>query len=1091
MGRALDLSRRAWRWLSVAEARPPAPRPVYRAPRMMFDGQDYRPIDQVIREMWSGQGRATQDEALAVPGVLRARNLICGIATWPVVDLDKQNRRHDNPLLQQFDPNVPNVVFRSQVYQDLLFEGVSWCRVLETDRDGFPVHMEHLDYNRVTIQPIRAADGQSPLPGDYVPRESGRLAQIFVDGVPADHGTIKRFDSPNPGVLKAAGATIKLAATYRKTATEYAADPRMDGYLYPKDGADPVDDGDVPEMLDEWEAARRSHTTGYIPAALGYEKVENLAPADLQLIQLQEQATREVALALGLEPADLGVSTSTETYSNRVDKRIDRINDLLGPYVQAFDERMSMGDITRRGHRVYSDPNAYLRANPGERMAYAQAMVTLGAWDQNDVSDAENVPRKPPAATPRAAAGNVVPIRTAAPRGESRMAAGGASLPSGTFADDAGVHTEVAFLAAASPANVARRQISGMALPYGPQHIARKNGRKYRFQQGSIVWPSGRHVPLLIDHVQSASVGHFLAIDDGPDGTHIVARVAPGPAGDQALTWASEEFSVRTGLSVGVDFDENDCVPDPENPGVWLVPVGAAIGKEISLVAVPAYQDARVTAVALSYGGDTMHCPRCGHQHAPNVACNQAPTTGPAQQQPPAPQQFHAQPQQQQQLAGDAPAADPPPAPPAPPGTYTADQMIGVIMQMAAQQGVPMAPPAAQPAAERPAYVDPAAGAPGPRGPIQHATNGPRLAAPVQVFEAAPYRFDAEGNLGPGPDYDLSRDLVLAGRDRNGEAYQRVLGFMREMTVGNRYGMRRHAFADVDRADLAGLNPTRNRPDMYVPQRDYRYPLTEATRRGTLQDITAFTLPKFSSSTGLVSTHTEGTEPTAGTFVVTTQTITPTAKSGAIDMTREAWDQGGTPQATAIIWQQFVREWNEELESGVATFLNTLTAATDITLTAGSVDKALAKAWRAAIARLQFARGGAGRFDMMAAEQELYVAFANAETDDGDPIFPMINPMNRDGRAARRYTTIDAAGVEVAPSWALASTAGEPNNSWLFDSEVVHAWDTGPQRLEFPGIDASGNYAPIAYVRIGVWGYQALANTDISGVRQVIYDTVA
>ena len=274
-----------------------------------------------------------------------------------------------------------------------------------------------------------------------------------------------------------------------------------------------------------------------------------------------------------------------------------------------------------------------------------------------------------------------------------------------------------------------------------------------------------------------------------------------------------------------------------------------------------------------------------------------------------------------------------------------------------------------------------------------------------------------------------------------------------------------------------------------MPQRDYSYPLVEATRRGTLRDITAFTLPKFNTSSGLVSAHTEGTEPTAGTFTVTTQTITPTAKSGAIDMTREAWDQGGTPQASALIWQQFTREWNEELEAGVGTFLNTLTAATDISLGVAVVDKALAKAWRGAIARLQFARGGASRFDMMATEQELYVALANAETDDGDPIFPMINPQNRDGRSGSRYVYIDAAGVTAVPSWGLASTPAALNNSWLFDSTVVHSWDTGPQRLEFPGIDASGNYAPVAYVRMAVWGYQALANTDITGVRQVTYDT--
>lgn len=1064
MGRSWDLARRAWDWLSVAEAAPP-PRPAARRPgpvRVMFDGEEYRPVDQVIREMWSGQGRATQDEALAVPGVLRARNLICGIATWPVVDLSRDNTRNRNPLLEQMDPNVPNVVVRAQIFQDLLFEGLSWMRVLQTDRDGFPTKMEHLDFTRVTIQPVEYAHGASPLPGAYTPREHGRMAQIMVDGQPADHATIKRIDSPNPGVLKAAGATIKLAATYRRTAILYADNPRMDGYLYPTDGADPVQDDDVEALLDGWETARRTHTTGYVPAALKYEKVENLSPADLQLKDLQEQATREVALALGLEPADLGVSSTTETYTNRIDKRIDRINDLLGPYVTAFDERMSMPDITRNGHRVYTDPNAYLRGNPAERMNYANAMVQLGVWDNTRVAQQENEPPPPAApATPRA--GNVVPIRPGASTSPTNVAAGG----SAAFAAGVELHTDVTTFART---DTGRRQISGMALPYGPQHVARKNGRRVRFVQGSIVWPDPRHVPLLIDHVQSASVGHQLAIDDLPDGTTIVAKVGRGPLGDQALSWASPEESVRTGFSVGVDYDERDLIPDPDEPGVWIVPPGKAIGKEISLVAVPAFQGARVATVTMNSGG-SMPCQHCGHEHALSAACTPATTVT-----PPA-----------------APAAQPAPAPApvAAPAdrTFTAAEMAAFAQAFAALGTPP--PVAAAPAAAGPAFVDPTAGAPLPGAPVVQATHGPRLAGPAQVVEAAPYRFDARGQLMAGPDFDLSRDLVRAGRDRDGAAYDRVIGFMREMTVGDQYGGRMaglHRF-DVDRADLAGLNPVRNRPDMWVPQRDYTYPLVNATRRGTLADITAFTLPKFSSSAGLVSAHTEGTEPTAGTFVVTTQTITPTARSGAINMTREAWDQGGTPQATAIIWDQFVREWNEELESGVATFLNTLTAATDILITTGATNKALALAWRQAVARLQFARGGAGRFDTMATEQELYVAMASAESDAGEPIFPMLNPQNRDGRSAARYQTIDAAGVTAIPSWALASTAGASNNSWLFDSTVVHTWDTGPQRLDFPGHDAGGAYAPVAYVKIAVWGYQALANTDISGVRQVTYDT--
>jgi hypothetical protein len=1057
--------RRAVDWLTLADARAVTaePSPRVRALRTLaarkwaFDA-NFRPVDEVITEMWHGQGRATQEEALAVPGVLRARNIIVGPATWPLVDLGADNRRHRNPLLEQTDPNVPNVVTWAQVMQDLLFEGISWMRVLETGSRGYPTRMEHLDYHRVSVQPIRDADGMSPLPSTAAPRERGQLAQIMVDGEPADHRLIKRFDSPNPGVLLAAGATIRTAATYRKTAQMYANNPRMDGFLYPKEGADPVEDAQVQELLDEWEDARRAHTTGYVPAALGYEQVNALSPADLQLMQLHDQATRDVALALGLEPEDLGISTTSRTYANVVDRRIDRINDLLSAYILAVTQRMSMGDITPAGHRVYADPNTYLRANPGERVAYYQGMAALGVLDADDIADAEQVPRKPqPAAvTPGQPRGSVTPIRSAQPGSASRLAA--AADITHTFELEAvgRLETDPSHVWAASPA---RRTITGIAVPYGPTHIGRKNGRKFRFQQGSIRPPADpRHVPLLIDHVQSASVGHMLAIDDTADGLHVVAKVMSGPAGDQALAWASPEESVRTGFSVGVDFDEQDCVPDPENPGVLLVPVGAAVLRENSLVAVPAFEGARVASVTLSADtGGTVPAPTGTDTQQQPPGTGPAPTTPPQPQQPGTPQ--------------------PAPAPePAPNQTFTADQLGAVMAQFLRAAPVDNS-------GAGPQFVDPVA------RPVPGQSAQPPATRAAAVTEAAPYRFDYEGNLTPGPQYDFSNDLVRAGRDRDSEAYRRCLAFMREMTVGQAYGMRRHAFADVDRTDVAGLNPTRQRPDLYVDQRDYRYPLYEATRRGTLTDITAFTLPKFNTAAGLVATHTEGTEPTPGSFTVTTQTITPTAKSGAIDMTREAWDQGGSPQASALIWRQFTRAWFEALESGVATFLNTLTAATDIALGTAVVDSALAKAWRTAIARLQFARGGSDRFDMMATEQELYVALATAETDAGEPLFPMIGAANRDGTSRTRYSALDVAGVTSIPSWALASTAGSVNNSWLFDSEVVHTWDTGPQRLEFPGMDASGNYAPVAYVRLAVWGYQALANTDISGVRQITYDT--
>jgi hypothetical protein len=58
----------------------------------------------------------------------------------------------------------------------------------------------------------------------------------------------------------------------------------------------------------------------------------------------------------------------------------------------------------------------------------------------------------------------------------------------------------------------------------------------------------------------------------------------------------------------------------------------------------------------------------------------------------------------------------------------------------------------------------------------------------------------------------------------------------------------------------------------------------------------------------------------------------------------------------------------------------------------------------------------------------------------------------------------------------------------------MYGWWTPPTRLEFPGSDPGAtpaSYAPVAYIDLAVWGYKAFANTDILGVRQVTYDSVA
>jgi hypothetical protein len=336
-------------------------------------------------------------------------------------------------------------------------------------------------------------------------------------------------------------------------------------------------------------------------------------------------------------------------------------------------------------------------------------------------------------------------------------------------------------------------------------------------------------------------------------------------------------------------------------------------------------------------------------------------------------------------------------------------------------------------------------------------------------------------------DHVFSADLAVMARARDGEGTRteeggRVMRMLREVFA-----------ADVDTADINELNPAINRPDMYVDQRDYRTPIMDAIGRGAPPNgVQPFTFPKFSSAANLVGDHTEGTEPASGSFVTTSQTVTPTPISGKASITREVWDMGGNPAVSGLIFNQMRRGYREGLETAAATFLNTLTAATDITITTAADGDNAAAEMEAALAELMFTRGY--DFTTFVLEKVLYKLFAGARDADGRPLYPILSPSNANGTAASRFRTLDIAGVTGIPSWALASTAGSPNNSWLFDPSTVYGWSTVPQRLEFPGSDQTDtppSYAPVAFVDLAIWGYKAFANTDIGGVRQVIYDSVS
>lgn len=348
-------------------------------------------------------------------------------------------------------------------------------------------------------------------------------------------------------------------------------------------------------------------------------------------------------------------------------------------------------------------------------------------------------------------------------------------------------------------------------------------------------------------------------------------------------------------------------------------------------------------------------------------------------------------------------------------------------------------------------------------GPRPVVLGNPQGYQPLQVNEPAPYRFD-----GYRAEHVFSTDLK-ASFEGDAEAAARVDKFME--LAGPQF--------NVTQSGVGSLNPNVNRPDLYVDQREFEYPIWTSINKGGLTDNTPFVLPKFSSSSGLVTDHVEGTEPTGGAFATTSQTITPSPLSGKVVLNREVWDQGGNPQLDSILWRQITRAYFEGLEAAAVTFINTL-APTTITITTAAADAALEASLTSQLVPLQYIRGG-NRFRDFKVQVDLMKALVAAKDTAGRKLFPVIGPQNATGTTSAFFASVNIGGLIGEPAWALAASGVVTANSYLYDRGDLSGWATAPRKLTMDNI-------AVATVSIGVWGYKALACTDLTGLRFVAFD---
>lgn len=343
----------------------------------------------------------------------------------------------------------------------------------------------------------------------------------------------------------------------------------------------------------------------------------------------------------------------------------------------------------------------------------------------------------------------------------------------------------------------------------------------------------------------------------------------------------------------------------------------------------------------------------------------------------------------------------------------------------------------------------------------------------LQVTEEPIYRFAGSEPAPSG--FDFATDMLNAA---NGDlkALDRVKTFTAEhITDGPQF---------VDTTDTSNVNPATYRPDMFLGQAPTpTSPLYDTFHKSSLSSVQPFFWSKLdrANTDAGVADHTEGTDPTDGDVVTATgATVTPAPVSAKVHITREVGDQGGNPNVSGLVWNEFTRSFSIALETKTAALITTALGSITALATpaAGAAGDVAGQAVEAGLVGLQFIPDGS-RFTKAFGHVDLYTLLATYENTDGEKRYPIINPQNRSGVSGGKYSFIDVAGYRMEPAHSLGAT-GVNEASILADPGAVHVWNSGLQRLDKLNESVEG-------WDLGCFGYWAGIVYDITGLRKVQY----
>jgi HK97 family phage portal protein len=326
-----------------------------------------------------GLSAVSRAQAMQVPAVARARNIICAtIGSLPLeVRRESNNSKVTTPLfIKQPDPRMNGNSVFTFLAEDLLFTGQGYLRIMELGTDGRPLSAEWISVSRIT----RTLDALGH-----------NVRYYSVDGnvVPENGlGSLIPFTGYDEGLLVRAGTTILTALALEKAVKRFADEPTPNVVL--KSNL-PMPAERVTALLNSWKEARQTRGTAFVNDTIDFQSI-GFSPEQLTLNQARQYMASEIARACNLPEYYVGGNAGgSMTYSNVTAERRSLIDLSLRPLMSCITQRLSDNDVTPRGSIVKYNLEEFYSPSAQERADIYTKLIPLGVMTVEEAREREDL----------------------------------------------------------------------------------------------------------------------------------------------------------------------------------------------------------------------------------------------------------------------------------------------------------------------------------------------------------------------------------------------------------------------------------------------------------------------------------------------------------------------------------------------------------------------------------------------------------------------------------------------------------------------------------------------------------------------------